>query len=71
MYTVVRSVPRQSTAVNANATRITTTLYDMIATMQTMVGADDALVVMAIDHLLREGRVTFVEKTEPLATRLP
>jgi hypothetical protein len=58
--------------VKADSTRITTTLYDVIATMHTMVGGDeDALVVMAIDHLFREGRVTFVENIDPLDERLP
>lgn len=71
MHTVVRSSLIRSATGKTGSTRITTTLYDLIATMHTIVGADeDDLVVMAIDHLLRERRVTFVENIDTLAERL-
>lgn len=39
---------------------ITTTLYDLVATMQTTVGPhDDELIVAAVWHLLRSGRLTW------------
>ena len=48
---------------------ITTTLYDLMAAMQAVVGRDeDALVVATMVHVLRSGRITFVgEDTEPLS----
>ncbi len=38
--------------------RITTTLYALIATLQDVVGPDDALVIATVEHLLRAGRLT-------------
>jgi hypothetical protein len=71
MHTVVRSSPIRSEAVKADATRITTTLYDLIATMHTIVESnEDEWVVMAVNHLLRESRATFVENIDTLAERL-
>src|SRR5262249_27431078 len=42
----------------ATPSRRTTTLYDLIATLQEVAEADDALVVGTIVHLLRSGRLT-------------
>lgn len=65
MHTVVRTSPIRSEGVKGDSTRITTTLYDLIATMHTMVESDeDELVVRAVDQLLRESRVTFVENID-------
>jgi hypothetical protein len=45
-------------------TRITTTLYELIAALQNVVDPDaDALVVATVMHLLRSGQLTFVGKT--------
>jgi hypothetical protein len=45
---------------------LTTTLYDLIAGLQAVVGSDnDALVVAAVRHLLRSGRLTFPRKARP------
>jgi hypothetical protein len=45
--------------------RLTTTLYDLIAALQAMVGPDDdALVVATMMHLLQSGRLTFPGKAE-------
>jgi hypothetical protein len=41
------------------STKITTTLYDLIATIQEVVDADDALVVATVWHVLCSGRVTW------------
>ena len=39
---------------------LTTTLYDLIAALQEVVGPDnDALVVATVEHLLRSGRLTW------------
>ena len=43
---------------DATPSRRTTTLYDLIATLQEVAEADDALVVGTIVHLLRSGRLT-------------
>jgi hypothetical protein len=53
-----------ATAVHAAATpaRRTTTLYNLIATLQEVVGTDDTLVVATVVHLLRSGRLTWGEK---------
>jgi hypothetical protein len=50
-----------ATAVHAAATpaRRTTTLYNLIATLQEVVGADHTLVVATVVHLLRSGRLTW------------
>jgi hypothetical protein len=41
---------------------ITTTLYDLIAAMQQIVGSnDDTVVVATIDHMLRSGRIAFLK----------
>jgi hypothetical protein len=43
----------------------TTTLYDLMAALQAVVGAEDALVVTTVVHLLRSRRLTWL-KTEAL-----
>jgi hypothetical protein len=41
---------------------VTTTLYDLIAAMHNVVGSnDDTVVVATIDHLLRAGRIAFLD----------
>jgi hypothetical protein len=59
--------PRQGLTVEAGlteaevATCLTTTLYDVVAALQTVVKPDeDDLVVAVMVHWLRSGRVTFV-----------
>jgi hypothetical protein len=54
-----------ATAVHAAATpaRRTTTLYNLIAALQEVVGADDTLVVATVVHLLRSRRLTWRGKT--------
>ena len=45
-------------------TCLTTTLYDLIAALQDIVGPDDdALVVATVVHLVRAGRLTWGGKT--------
>jgi hypothetical protein len=56
------TVERGGTEVHEEATpsRLTTTLYDLIAAIQEVVGAeDDALVVTTVGHLLQSGRLTW------------
>lgn len=50
-----------ATAVHAAATPAhrTTTLYDLIAALQEVVGADNTLVVATVVHLLRSGRLSW------------
>jgi hypothetical protein len=49
-----------TTAVHAAATPARrTTLYNLIAALQEVVGADDTLVVATVVHLLRSGRLTW------------
>jgi len=43
----------------ATPSRLTTTLYDLIAALQEVGGADDALVVATVVHLLRSGRLAW------------
>jgi hypothetical protein len=46
-------------AATAAPTRLTTTLYDVMATLQTVVEPDeDDLVVATVMHWLRTGRIT-------------
>jgi hypothetical protein len=41
---------------------VTTTLYDLIAAMHDIVGSnDDTVVVATIDHMLRAGRIVFLD----------
>lgn len=41
---------------------VSTTLYDLIAAMHDIVGSnDDTVVVATIDHLLRAGRIAFLD----------
>ena len=57
---------------HANSLRMTTTLYDLIATIHTILGTDqDDVVVMAVDHLLRKSRVTFIENSATRVALLP
>src|SRR5215471_14216547 len=49
-------------------TRITTTLYELIAALHNVVDPDaDALVVATVMHLLHAGQLTFVGKTRTYA----
>jgi len=49
-------------------TRITTTLYELIAALQNVVDPDaDALVVATVMHLLHSGQLTFVGQTRTYA----
>jgi hypothetical protein len=56
----------------ATPSRLTTTLYDLIAALQEVEDADDALVVATIGHLLRAGRLTWCGPTHrPLGLSRP
>jgi hypothetical protein len=68
MHPALPHLPRQSPATPTDSQSITTTLYDLIAAIQTLVGTDDALVVSAVARLLRESRVVFVQPPHPLPT---
>jgi hypothetical protein len=47
--------------VAAGSARLTTTLYDVIAALQSVVETDeDGLVVAVVGHWLRTGRITYV-----------
>jgi hypothetical protein len=47
----------------ATPARLTTTLYDLMAMVQDVVGPDnDALVVATVGHILRSGRLTSLER---------
>ena len=61
MHTVVEPSEAESvTTVLETPATMTTTLYDLIATVQAAVGPDDdALVVAAVLHMLRSGRATW------------
>ena len=52
----------------ATPSRLTTTLYDVIAAIQDVLSPDDgALVVTTVVHLLQSGRLTWLGKaTQPL-----
>jgi hypothetical protein len=58
-------VENGATAVHAAATpaRRTTTLYNLIAALQEVVGADDTLVIATVVHLLRSRQLTWVGQT--------
>ena len=43
----------------AMPSRVTTTLYHLVAALQEVAGADDAQVVATLVHLLRAGRLTW------------
>jgi hypothetical protein len=58
MYTRQQALTQSATV---HAGKVTTSLYDLIATMQTTVApADDHLIVTTVAHLFRSGRLTFV-----------
>lgn len=40
--------------------RLTTTLYDLMAVIQAVVGPDDTQVVRTVVHLLQSGQLTFL-----------
>ena len=44
----------------ATPSRLTTTLYDLVAALREVAEADDAQVVATLVHLLRSGRLTWV-----------
>jgi len=59
-HSAVFSTPERSTAVAA--TRVTTTLYDVMAALQTVVEPeDDDLVVAIVAEWLRSGRLRVCE----------
>ena len=59
MHTVVDPSEAESVATTTPAT-MTTTLYDLLAAVQSVVGPDDdALVVTTVLHMLRAGRATW------------
>ena len=52
--------------------RCTTTLYDLMAALQDLVGPDDdALVVATVVHLLRSGRLTVLGTASKQGRRTP
>ena len=56
----------------ATPSHCTTTLYDLIAALQAMVGQDDdALVVATVAHLLHSGRLTMLETASTRGSRTP
>ena len=61
----------------ATLATVTTTLYDLIATMQDIVGpSHDCLVVATVAHMLATGAITLpgdlaLQSGEPLAGMLP
>jgi hypothetical protein len=66
MQTVVESLVGQVIAKEiveeTGLSCVTTTLYDLIAAMHNVVGSnDDTVVVATIDHLLRAGRIAFLD----------
>ena len=66
MQTVVESLVEQIDAKEIGEERglscVTTTLYDLIAAMHDIVGSNDGTVVVAtIDHMLRAGRIAFLD----------
>jgi hypothetical protein len=59
-HSEVCSTPERSTTVAP--TRVTTTLYDVIAALQTVVEPEeDDVVVAIVTHWLRSGRLRFPE----------
>lgn len=66
MQTVVESLVEQIVAKEigeeTGLSCVTTTLYDLIAAMHDIVGSNDGTVVVAtIDHMLRAGRIAFLD----------
>ncbi|HEY7710958.1 MAG TPA: hypothetical protein VIG57_13125 [Candidatus Entotheonella sp.] len=66
MQTVVESLVGQVIAQEIGEATglscVTTTLYDLIAAMHDIVGSNDGTVVVAtIDHMLRAGRIAFLD----------
>jgi len=66
MQTVVESLVEQvvakEIAEEPGLSCVTTTLYDLIAAMHDIVGSNDGTVVVAtIDHMLRAGRIAFLD----------
>jgi hypothetical protein len=62
MHTVVDPIEAESVAMATTKTpaTITTTLYDLLTAMQSVVGPDDdTLVVATVRHMLRSGRATW------------
>jgi hypothetical protein len=62
MHTVVDPIEVESvaTATTKTPATITTTLYDLLTTVQSMMSPnDDALVVATVRHMLRSGRATW------------
>jgi hypothetical protein len=56
----------------APTARLTTTLYDLIAALQDVVGAeDDMFVVITVVHLLQSGRLTWLRTNEALRGERP
>lgn len=73
MNTVIAPCERQTGATDVVGrddapARITTTLYDLLATMQAVVSPDeDELVVTTVVHWLRSGRITLLGEDGSLA----
>jgi hypothetical protein len=68
MQTVVESLVGQVIAKEigeaTGLSGVTTTLYDLIAAMHDIVGSNDGTVVVAtIDHMLRAGRIAFLDNS--------
>jgi hypothetical protein len=60
--------PATVPATSAETTSITTTLYDLVAALNTEVAAeDDALVTAAVVHLINANRVRFIGSRKRLA----
>ena len=51
--------------------RLTTTLYDLMAVIQDVVGPDDTQVVRIVVYLLRSGQLTFPGKRRRIASGVP
>jgi hypothetical protein len=62
MHTVVDPIEAESvtTATTKTPATITTTLYDLLTTVQSVMSPDDdALVVATVRHMLRSGHATW------------
>lgn len=63
-FETVAAKPVEQTA----STRMTTTLYDLIASIQAAVKSDEEdLVVPMVTHILQSGRATFLGEMKALA----
>jgi hypothetical protein len=65
MHTIMAPCKREVVASEVREkktpSRITTTLYELMAALQDVVGPDnDTLVVATVAHLLRSGQLTFL-----------